>query len=395
MEDGPTAQPGVDLESVLGELRARVEERRRSGAYPPGLEDELEGHFRRIAAHRVPARLRADELRERVEALTRLPAFSPERIETTSALPGGSAMHSAVARVVRRQTAGVLAQVQDLANALREALRALADAVVDPTTHVHPDLVGILDGVLERLAAYERAPATGSATPALAELGRRVRVLEEAEAARGVRPWFPVAGMVASPAETELEECWPERAEALVSLARGHEPVVVIGGGRLAGALAEAGVEASALDGAGPLGELEARADAGAGALVGSRIVEAMAPQRVLDLVRVAADKLRPGGVLALEAANPRSLWGLANGLLARPDLLPVDPGWLALLCEQAGLAGVEVRWLCHPSAAGAGEQAGPLAYVVTATRPPGSGAPSKQGSGATGEPGSAAPGKQ
>ena len=38
-------------EELLAQLRARVEERRRRGDYPPGLEQDLESHFRRIVAH--------------------------------------------------------------------------------------------------------------------------------------------------------------------------------------------------------------------------------------------------------------------------------------------------------------------------------------------------------
>ena len=47
MEDRP------DVDALVAELRARVEQRRQSGVYPPGLEDELDQHFRRIAAHRT------------------------------------------------------------------------------------------------------------------------------------------------------------------------------------------------------------------------------------------------------------------------------------------------------------------------------------------------------
>src|SRR3989442_5669330 len=41
-----------DIEALVAELRAKVEERRRSGAYPPGLEDDLAAHFRRIVGTR-------------------------------------------------------------------------------------------------------------------------------------------------------------------------------------------------------------------------------------------------------------------------------------------------------------------------------------------------------
>src|SRR3954454_8478659 len=37
-----------DVDSLVAQLRARVETRRRAGLYPPGLEDEMSAHFSRI-----------------------------------------------------------------------------------------------------------------------------------------------------------------------------------------------------------------------------------------------------------------------------------------------------------------------------------------------------------
>ena len=90
-------------------LRARVEERRRAGEYPPGLEQELDAHFQRI----VSLRGGRSTFRERLDAVDETTdAFAADAIPLRSRVPGGSFLHRIVAKVVRRQTEGVIAQVQ-------------------------------------------------------------------------------------------------------------------------------------------------------------------------------------------------------------------------------------------------------------------------------------------
>ncbi len=169
--DEPEAVP--DLDDVVARLQARVEERRRSGAYPPGLEQTLEDHFRRIVAHRATPDFTG--LRARIAALEIRARFDAGAIHAQSQRPGGEVLHKAVSRLIARQTQGVLDQVQRYADGMRDVLGGVADSLEDPV-HVHADLVEQLDAVLERLAAAERrAPA---AEAALAALAARVEQLE-------------------------------------------------------------------------------------------------------------------------------------------------------------------------------------------------------------------------
>lgn len=172
------SDPTADLDQVLARLQSQVEERRKAGVYPPGLERDLEEHFRRIVAHRASpdfARLRAA-----LATLDQRARFGLDRIPAQSQVRGGEALHRAVAKVVARQTQGVLDQVQAYADAVGEVLAAVAGALEDPEGHVHADLVGQLDAVLERLAASERRAAAAEAT--VADLARRVEELEAATA---------------------------------------------------------------------------------------------------------------------------------------------------------------------------------------------------------------------
>lgn len=172
MPDQPSPAPALD--DVLARLRARVEQRRRSGAYPEGLEHDLEEHFRRIVAHRASPDF--TDVRTRIAALDERARFGADRIHAQSQVRGGEALHKAVSKVVARQTQGVLDQVQVYADGVREVLVGIVAALEDPEGHVHADLVGQLDAVLERLAHCERRAVAAEA--AMAELARRVEQLE-------------------------------------------------------------------------------------------------------------------------------------------------------------------------------------------------------------------------
>lgn len=177
------AEPPVDVDALVAELQERVEQRRREGVYPPGLEHDLDEHFRRIADNRV-----IPPMATLVRALAELDArsrFGADRIPTESGSSAGTAVHRVVARAVSRQTQGILEQVQEFADGVRAVLRDVVTALEDPAGHDHRDLVGQVDALVERIAELERSVAPGDAT--LEGLVRRIEALEAAEAARQPR----------------------------------------------------------------------------------------------------------------------------------------------------------------------------------------------------------------
>jgi hypothetical protein len=327
---------GPDLDRLLEDLRGEVDRRRQSGGYPPGLEDELDHLGRILGRDPLPG---YDGVRRQLEVVSRLPPLGVARIPVTSRIPGGAVLHRLVARLTARQTTGVLQQTQQRFDALVELLVALVESMGGAETHVHADLVGLIDAILDRLASYERAGA--DAGPATAELARRVAALEVAEARRQPPPW-----PVPSPPLTGQAE--------LARHLDGRQPVL----------------ELHPAEGAGdPLGELAAAADGSLGAVLVPRVVEGLAPRQVYELVLVAFDKLRPGGRLVIEGANPRSLVGISEGSRGIPgrDQL-VDPGYLRWLCEAVGFAetGEEDRGVDDPADHRPGP---PPIYVVWASR--------------------------
>lgn len=141
------------VDDLIERLHERVEERRAAGDYPDGLEEDLDQHFRRIAFHRTKADTTA--LDEAVAKLDASMDFSPRAIEIESSFPGGEMFHRALDKAMARQRQAMLEQMSEFAEVVRETVHVLADAVKNPQSHVHGDLVGRLDVILERLDRLE------------------------------------------------------------------------------------------------------------------------------------------------------------------------------------------------------------------------------------------------
>jgi len=360
VEQDPQAPPWEEVASdLLEHLRARVEERRRSGAYPPGLEHDLDVHFRHIVEHRPVRNL--DALRKAMATFEEGLVFDPAMIPLDSRMPGGQALHQMVAKLVTRQTDWLTQRLREFAESVRVLLWALVSTMDDPT-HVHAEVTAQIDAILDRLAYYEQAPADAAMLGAIVA---RLEALEAAEARRGVRPWFP--------AERLAEELRGPRDEVMASyrpLAErlgGCSPVVDLGCGRgeLVEALIGQGVEACGVERdpglvaagtdrglpvvqADVVGWLDAAVAESLGGIALLAVVEALSAQELLDLVALAAEKLSPGGrVLVL--AGP----GQQDPSWQRS----VHPAYLAFLFKEAGFAEVSVEDV----------ERGP--YLLTATR--------------------------
>ncbi len=91
---------------------------------------------------------------------------------------------------------------------------------------------------------------------------------------------------------------------------------------------------------------LRARDNHSLGALVLLQVIEHLSPQQAVDLVSLAADKLRPGGKLILETVNPQSLFVYTNAFYIDPThTQPVHPFYIMFLLREAGFGSAEIRW--------------------------------------------------
>ena len=74
------------------------------------------------------------------------------------------------------------------------------------------------------------------------------------------------------------------------------------------------------------------------------QVIEHLSPQHVVDVVRIAADKVRPGGKVLIETVNPTSLYTYAHALWVDPDhVVPCIPDFLRFLFGEAGFAEIEI----------------------------------------------------
>jgi hypothetical protein len=146
-----------DVDALVAQLQAKVEERRRAGFYPPGLEEGLTTHTRRMLHHHTGARPQPDLQAHLREVEAALP-FDAGRIPAVSGVPGGELIHKSVAKVVSRQTQGALSEVEGFARPVRDALAAIVDAFESLAESVRMDI----DALYERQAAQERALAVAT-----------------------------------------------------------------------------------------------------------------------------------------------------------------------------------------------------------------------------------------
>jgi 2-polyprenyl-3-methyl-5-hydroxy-6-metoxy-1,4-benzoquinol methylase len=340
-----------DHEELLRRLRERVEERRRAGAFPPGLEAELDDHFAKLTGERPSSpSFSLDELEEAVAEL-RAYAFGRDRIPLESRLPGGTAMHRMVGKTVARQIQGVLDQVQDQSRRVAHALTLLAGITGNLGDAFDKRLLQQLDDLQLQLAEQQRTLN-----------GLRARIDEVTARVPGVAvaTWYSADAFTAAfrGSVADMRSRYRDLAERFA----GCDPVLDIGFGRgeFLELLRDLGVDAFGIEvdpdlvGAARSRGLRAEQgtaveylrtldDASLGGLVMIQVIEHLTPQHVVDVVRVAADKVRRGGRVLVETVNPTSLFTYAHALWVDPDhVRPVHPNFLEFLFGEAGFANVE-----------------------------------------------------
>jgi 2-polyprenyl-3-methyl-5-hydroxy-6-metoxy-1,4-benzoquinol methylase len=365
MTDSSGSPSSTAIDDLVARLKTRVEERRAAGEYPDGLEEELEQHFKRIVFHRTKTQI--DQLQSDIDALDSHMQFSLDHVGVDSDMPGGELIHKALTKALARTHNAMTEQVQEFAIAVRRALITLTATVQDPTSHVHSDLVGHLDAVLERLNSYERAPVDNEA--AVGDLRRRIEALERAEAARQFKPFFtneafeenfrdPEADLVAGKAYEDLAAEVPMGPVLDFGCGRGEFIELMKSRGAddvwgieidpaLAASAREKGLDVRAGDG---IQILAAEPDASLGAIVLLQVIEHLTIQQQLDVVALAYDKLKPGGRIIVETVNPQSLYNYAHAFFIDPThTRPVHPAYLSFVFEQAGFSEVKWQWRNKP----------------------------------------------
>ena len=186
----------------------------------------------------------------------------------------------------------------------------------------------------------------------------------------------PAAGLTDKPDYLPFEartrgssELIRERQAVYVEEFRGTAPVLDIGCGRgdFLAVLREAGIEARgidadpdmvshcrdeglAVDEADALSYLAGLDEGSLGGIFCAHVLEHFEPRALFRLLELAAEKLRPSGLLVVETPNPFSLVALANFSADLSHDRPFHPATLSFLARQAGFKEVSLRFLSESS---------------------------------------------
>jgi len=163
----------AELDQLVTRISQTVDERRRNGEYPIGLEEELDRHYREQVHHRRATDVDTGGLLDAMRHVSDTRPFDYAQIATTSGFPGGSAVHKGVGKLVGRQTLGALQQVQAWRSSIEAALQQVVTTVDALADHEHTQLAESVSAVLDRIAVLDQFEIL------LLELERRVDGLEQ------------------------------------------------------------------------------------------------------------------------------------------------------------------------------------------------------------------------
>lgn len=153
--------------------------------------------------------------------------------------------------------------------------------------------------------------------------------------------------------------------ERYLRLLEAHQPVLDFGCGRgeLVATLREHDIEAEGVDpDAGMVEQAQSRGlpvhradgidwlralpEQSLGSIISVHVVEHLPLATLVELLELAATRLRPGGIFVAETPNPASLIVLGNSYILDPThVWPLHPSLLTFLCERAGFRDVRLEF--------------------------------------------------
>jgi hypothetical protein len=164
VRDSPVRDDAVRLAELVAQ---RVAAGSADGTYPPGIDDDLDGHWRRVVSR--PADAPLDRVHRGFENYMAGATFHVPTVAPSSGLPGGALVHKVVGATVTRHLQELVLQLDDFSRHVQEMFAAIV-AVIDVPTHTHTQLVGHLESMEGRLVELMRA-ANAVAASSVADAG--------------------------------------------------------------------------------------------------------------------------------------------------------------------------------------------------------------------------------
>jgi SAM-dependent methyltransferase len=235
-----------------------------------------------------------------------------------------------------------LSELRERVNGLDRRLRSLQGAV-DNREHLPSASATLpLRGAEPGPGLVQAAPAPAAPTSALFDyvgFERRFRGDPEAIAASLAERYLDL--LVANPPVVDIG-CG--RAELVELLARrGVEAIGVDTDPSMVAEARDRGLDVRQIDGSSFLRDRE---PGSLGAIIATHVVEHLELADLVELLELAATRLRPGGVFIAETPNPTSLVVLGNSYILDPThLRPLHPSLLTFLCEGAGFRDIRLRF--------------------------------------------------
>jgi 2-polyprenyl-3-methyl-5-hydroxy-6-metoxy-1,4-benzoquinol methylase len=314
------------------------------------LFDRLREELRRGAVH--------EDSRGAEYASTR--ALAERFWPVTAERPAGGGLKGAVKRFLRKLMRWYVEPLAADQRVFNDSVLKLVDALserADASTAAREQAERLVHELEERLERLERrGPSTGG-PPAPTTVATQ-------PAASSVPDYFAFESRMRGSVESIRA-----RQRRYLDDLREAGPVLDIGCGRgeLLGLLREAGVEARGIDAdadmvayaqgdgldveqADLVEHLQGLSVESLGAIFMGQVVEHLPAPTLVHALRLAAAKLRPGGVLIAETINPLSPIALRNYFADLTHAQPLVPETLELLARQSGFAQTEIRFLNEPA---------------------------------------------
>lgn len=166
----------IDVGELVTSIKERVAARRAAGDYPAGLEHQLEAEFDGIlrATHRDEVDLTA--LRKRTAEVGDAAASVTDHSHLSSRVAGGTALHAAVARLVKRHVNELTKTTRDLGSAVHSSLEEVERVLVASRTADERQLLDVIGAVMDRLAVLDHVVTTlGALEQRIDEIDARTR----------------------------------------------------------------------------------------------------------------------------------------------------------------------------------------------------------------------------